>query len=108
MTNWYIKRQKFYKQDEIGKMTGFYETFHDGEPVSRDMRIYYRNNNFGKRFPRPYKDDAFRNWWKSNILDSEKRQVKISILTKIGAKYYRLRKAAKSIMAEKFFNRKVN
>lgn len=108
MTNWYIKRQKFYKQDEIGKMTGFYESFHDGESISRDMRIYYRNNNLDKKFFRPYNDDAFRDWWKSNILNNERHQVKKSIITKIGAKIYQLKKAAKALMAKSIIDRKVH
>jgi hypothetical protein len=90
MTNWYIERQKFYRQDEIGKKTGFYDAFPDGEVISRDMRIYFRNNNLDTKFSGPYSNHAYRDWWRINIVNSEKHPVIRKFKAKIAGKFPRV------------------
>lgn len=73
MSNWYIQRQKHFGQQKFGLLSGTYDFYGSGEPVTREMRAIYRESpDLINRFPHPYTDHGYRVWW--NKRASEMRQ----------------------------------
>lgn len=106
MTEWYIERQIFYQQEKFGRKPGYYDKFPDGEAISREMRMQYRNNGFEQTFPHPYLEHAFRNWWKINILKVQNSEGKKDIILEIAGKFPRLVRIIKPLTPKFLIPRK--